>query len=304
MPDFGLYFETLSQSGVKYLENEPLSRHSTFKIGGAARAYVMPKTASELSLAISAARACGVRTFVSGRASNLVYPDSGFDGAVISTVSMSTVSVNGTVVTAGAGTSLSELASAAQSHGLTGLEFCFGIPGSVGGAVYMNAGAYDGEIAGVIQSSTYYDAVGGTIAAIDREAHCFSYRSSVYKAHPERIITEATFSLDRGAPEIIREKMDELMARRREKQPLEYPSAGSVFKRVDGIPVARLIDEAGLKGTRVGGAEISEKHAGFIVNRGGATADDVLRLIEIVRKKIYELHGIDIECEVRRVGEE
>lgn len=298
MPDFGLYFETLSQSGVKYLENEPLSRHSTFKIGGAARAYVMPKTASELSLAISAARACGVRTFVSGRASNLVYPDSGFDGAVISTVSMSTVSVNGTVVTAGAGTSLSELASAAQSHGLTGLEFCFGIPGSVGGAVYMNAGAYDGEIAGVIQSSTYYDAVGGTIAAIDREAHCFSYRSSVYKAHPERIITEATFSLDRGAPEIIREKMDELMARRREKQPLEYPSAGSAFKRVPGRYTAAMIDEAGLKGYTVGGAQVSEKHAGFIVNIGNATASDVRCLSDHIKNVLLEKFDVTVENEI------
>lgn len=294
----------LREKNINLRENEPLSAHTTFRIGGAADIFAEPKNEEELAWAVEAARETDTRLFVIGKGSNLLFSDKGFRGAVISLAHLSNIDVSGRIVTAGCGASLSGVALAAWRASLDGARFLFGIPGSVGGGVYMNAGAFGGEIGDVLISSRYYDTTKGAFFTLDNDGHEFSYRHSSYMLCPERVIVSACLALKQGRADEIKAGMDEIMNKRKATQPLEYPSAGSVFKRVDGIPVARLIDEAGLKGTRVGGAEISEKHAGFIVNRGGATADDVLRLIEIVRKKIYELHGIDIECEVRRVGEE
>lgn len=298
MPDFCGYAAELTRHGIKYLENEPLSAHSTFRIGGSARFFVMPVSAGELKTAITAANTLSVRTFVCGRASNLVYSDSGFDGAVVSTAAMSETKFDGTAVTASAGVGLTELAASAMRHSLTGLEFAYGIPGSVGGAVYMNAGAYDGEISGVLAESTYYDTKSGECVTLPLECHEFGYRTSVYKSHPERLILSAKFTLAEGNSADVRAKMDDFMARRREKQPLEYPSAGSAFKRVPGRYTAAMIDEAGLKGYTVGGAQVSPKHAGFIVNIGGATAADVRSLSDHIKSVLADKFGVQIENEI------
>lgn len=298
MPDFCGYAAELTRRGVKYLENEPMSAHSTFRIGGSARFFVMPSCARELEESVNLANKLGIRAFVCGRSSNLVYPDEGFAGAVITTTAMSDTVFDNTSVTASAGVSLTELAVAAMRRGLTGLEFAYGIPGSVGGAIYMNAGAYDGEIAGVLAESTYYDTESGECRTIPLECHDFGYRTSVYRSHLERLIVSAKFTLDMGDAESIRAKMDDFMSRRREKQPLEYPSAGSAFKRVPGRYTAAMIDEAGLKGYAVGGAQVSPKHAGFIVNTGGATAADVRALSDHIRSVLFEKFGVNIENEI------
>ena len=179
-----------------------------------------------------------------------------------------------------------------------------GIPGTVGGGIYMNAGAYGGEIADILVSSRYYDTSSGEICELSSLEHDFAYRHSSYMEHPERIILSAKFALAQGCADDIKKECDELLRKRAEKQPLEFPSAGSTFKRYPGFFTAQLIDESGLKGYSVGGAQVSEKHAGFVINRGGATSSDVLELIEYIKAKIKKTHGIDIECEIRFIGEE
>ncbi len=290
-------------SGITVRRDEPLSRHTTFQIGGVADYYIEPSTAETMKNVLAAAKQCGVRTKVIGRGSNLLFADAGFRGAVISTAGMKRITVSDTKITADAGASLTALAKAALDASLTGLEFANGIPGSVGGAVFMNAGAYDGEISQVLIRSTYYDSENGEFVTAEADAHAFAYRHSVYREHPERTVVSAEFQLKVGDPATIRARMEELMARRIEKQPLEYPSAGSVFKRYPGRYTAQMIDEAGLKGKQIGGAQVSEKHAGFIINRGGATAADVLALIGFVRAEIRRLHGIEIEPEIVFVPE-
>lgn len=293
--------EQLQNISIRY--DEPMALHTTFHIGGPADFYVEPQSADALRRVLRLTKKHNVKTQVIGRGSNILIADAGFRGVIVSTSSMKQITVLENTITAEAGATLTALAKIAGDHALTGLQFSNGIPGSVGGAVFMNAGAYDSEISEVLTDSTYYDRESGEVASLSGDEHCFGYRNSIYRAHPERIILSATFALLPGDENAIRREMEELMRRRIEKQPLEYPSAGSTFKRYPGRYTAMMIDEAGLKGCTVGGAQVSEKHAGFIINRGGATAGDVLALIDKIQKEIYRLHKIEIEPEVIYIPE-
>ena len=275
--------------------NEPLSAHSTMRTGGAAALAAFPKSAEELSALIDAARAESMRYIVAGNGSNLLFDDDGFDGLVIFTTSMRRVEWRGQSVYAECGASLTGLAAEAVKRGLSGLEFAYGIPGTIGGAVYMNAGAYGSEISAVLTESIYLSE--GTVKTRNLAEHAFGYRTSVYRKTGD-IILSAEISLAKSDPAAISEKAKKNMASRREKQPLEYPNAGSIFKRPEGAFPGALIEQAGLKGFRIGGAEVSEKHANFIVNRGGATSADVLRLIEHVQNEVQKQFGIALETEI------
>ena len=276
-------------------ENEPLSAHSTMRVGGPAALAAFPTGGAELSALIRRAKEASVRYIIVGNASNILFSDDGFDGLAIFTTAMRRVVWNGARVTAECGASLTGLAAAATKRGLSGLEFAFGIPGTVGGAVYMNAGAYGSQVSAVLTSSEYLQ--GDTVLSRNAEEHRFGYRTSIYRSTDD-IILSAEFTLTPGDPEEIAAKAAKNMESRRSKQPLEFPNAGSVFKRPEGAFPGALIEEAGLKGLRIGGAEISEKHANFIVNRGNATASDILRLAETVQKEVYKRSGILLETEI------
>jgi len=290
----------LDSNNISYEKDCELSRHSSFRIGGKADIAVFPD-ANRAPVLLTALENANMRYTVIGNGTNVLFSDNGYRGVVVFTGRMDEVIVNGCELTAGAGYSLTALASVALKNGLTGLEFAYGIPGSVGGAVYMNAGAYGGEISDVLYESDCFDPQRGIIT-LRSDEHDFAYRRSVYCDNNFTIIS-AKFKLREGDREEIREKMNELMRRRKEKQPLDMPSAGSTFKRYPGYFTAALIDEAGLKGYSIGGAAVSEKHAGFVVNTGTATASDVLALIDHIKNKIYEKHNIIIETEVRIIGE-
>lgn len=276
-------------------ENEPLSAHSTMRVGGPAALAAFPTGSAELSALIQRAKEASVRYIIVGNASNILFSDDGFDGLAIFTTAMRRVVWNGARVTAECGASLTGLAATATKRGLSGLEFAFGIPGTVGGAVYMNAGAYGSQVSAVLTSSEYLQ--GDTVLSRSAEEHRFGYRTSIYRSTDD-IILSAEFTLTPGDPEEIAAKAAKNMESRRSKQPLEFPNAGSVFKRPEGAFPGALIEEAGLKGLRIGGAEISEKHANFIVNRGNATASDILRLEETVQKEVYKRSGILLETEI------
>jgi len=295
-------FAFLDRCGIKYLKDEPMSEHTSFRIGGKAKAFVMPRDADELKGVYQAASKLGIKSYILGKGTNVLFDDAGFDGVVISTLSLDFVKQDGERLICGAGASLTSTSRFALDKSLEGLSFAYGIPGSVGGGVYMNAGAYNGEVSFVLESSEYLDLEDGEIHKLSSEDHDFAYRYSSYKEHPERVILSATFRLRPGEYDRIKAEMDDFINRRRTKQPLEFPSAGSVFKRYPGRYTAQMIDEVGLKGASVGGAEVSEKHAGFIVNKGGATSSDVLCLIDLIKNTIRDKYGIDIECEIIHVG--
>lgn len=288
------------EAKIEYRENTPLAPYTSFRIGGAARLLVFPKSCDEALAAFDILRTECVRTLVLGNGTNVLVADEGFDGAAVILSGMRSCAVDGEYITADAGMPLTKLASLAAKNSLAGLEFAYGIPGTLGGGIYMNAGAYGGELSQVVVSSRYYDMATGECGTYDGAAHEFAYRHSVYM-DSAKIVLSATVKLARGDKAEIEAAMADYMSRRRDKQPLEYPSAGSVFKRGNGFITAQKIDEAGLKGRRVGGAEVSEKHAGFIINRGDATAKDVLELIEIIKSEVYEKFALEIECEVRYV---
>lgn len=292
--------ETLSHEKIEYYENCPLAPYTTFRIGGPARLAVFPKSADEAAKSLDSIRSSGMKCLVLGNGSNVLIDDKGFDGAAVIMSGMRSYSVDGGTICADAGLPLTRLASIAAENSLTGLEFVYGIPGTVGGGAFMNAGAYGGELSQAVISSRWYDMDSGETGEYSGAKQAFGYRHSIYMDE-NKIILSVKFGLSYGDREKISAVMDDYMSRRREKQPLELPSAGSVFKRGDGFITAKLIEDAGLKGRRVGKAEISEKHAGFIVNRGGATSDDVLGLIEVVKREIYEKYGKEIECEVRYI---
>lgn len=284
-------------ASIEVRRSEPLCRHTTFRIGGAAELFLIPNNETALIAAIGFAKDAGVRHMVIGNGSNLLFDDEGYHGAVISTSGLCDIRIEENTITAGAGAQLINVCKAARDAGLSGLEFAYGIPGSVGGAVYMNAGAYGGEMSGVVESSTYLEQSELTVHTLSASEHNYGYRDSSYK-HSDRIILSASFSLKPGDSQEIGRSMTDYMSRRIDKQPLEYPSAGSVFKRCPGHYTGQMIEESGLKGYSVGGAQISEKHAGFIVNRGNATAADVLSLVEFIQKTIKERYGCELECEV------
>lgn len=280
------------------LENEPMSRHCSFRIGGACDAMLLPSSAEEVEAICTLLAAGGETPFLMGNGTNLLVTDAPLHRIVLRMgEELSRIEPAGAgALRAESGVTLSRLASHAAAQGLAGLEFAHGIPGTLGGGVVMNAGAYGGELKDVVTEVTalYPDGVKVlTPAELD-----FSYRHSVFSAG-EGIVLGAKVKLESGDPDAIKAKMDDLMARRKASQPLELPSAGSTFKRPTGYYAGPLIEGCGLKGCRVGGAEVSSKHAGFVVNVGGATCADVLALIEKVQKTVYDAHGVMLEPEVK-----
>lgn len=284
--------------GLELRANEPMSAHTTFKVGGPAALMALPVEEEQLVRAVRLAREEGIEPLLVGLGSNLLVEDSGLERFVIKTApQMNSCHVSGNSMTVWAGAPLAQAANAAADHRLTGLEFAHGIPGSVGGAVVMNAGAYDGEIRQVVRSVRALNS-DCEVEELPAEACNFSYRHSAF-SDGSRMVLAVTLELQPGDPELIRGRMAELMARRKEKQPLEWPSAGSTFKRPEGYFAAALIDQCGLKGYRVGGAQVSEKHAGFVINAGGATCRDILRLMDEVRERVFRLTGVELEAEVK-----
>lgn len=284
---------------MTYEREAPLARYTSFRIGGPAKRMAFPKDGSQMVLLIAFARSCGARPLVVGNGTNLLFPDAGVDRLVVNTREYAEVSIDaqGRVV-AESGASLARTAVFAQQRGLTGLEFAHGIPGSVGGAVCMNAGAYGGEMQQVVESASVLFPDEG-VKRLRGEELRFSYRHSLLADRPDAVVLSAVFALAAGEPEEIRSKMDELMTRRKTSQPLEYPSAGSTFKRPEGYFAAALIDECGLKGLTVGGAQVSEKHAGFVINRGGATCADVTALMAEIQRRVWKEKGVRLEPEVK-----
>lgn len=267
------------------------------KVGGNAKYLALPKNEAELTEAIVFFREKGEQIIVVGNCSNLIFPDSGFDGAVIVTTAMRGISINVGIITAYCGETLSTLARFACENSLSGLEFCYGIPGTIGGGVYMNAGAYGGELSDRFISGVFLDDnLNRTV--ISAEEMGFGYRQS--RMNKENLILiSASFSGIDGDKAQIKAKMDELMATRKAKQPLEFPSCGSAFKRPTGHFAGALIEQCGLKGYTIGGAQVSEKHAGFVINRGNATATDVLTLMKNVTDIVLEKTGVLLEPEIR-----
>ena len=294
------FIEFLNQNGISYKEDCDLSQYSSFKIGGDADIALFPDSAEKFIAALRKLRCCKIDHTVIGNGTNVLFSDEGYHGAIVFTTGMNSVTVSGNMISAEAGCSFTALAVMAQKNSLTGLEFAYGIPGTVGGAVFMNAGAYDGETAYVLEESTYYDPRTDKVDIMTGPDHGFCYRHSAYMENG-CIVLKALIRLKHGDPEAIKSKMDDFMQRRKAKQPLELPSAGSAFKRYPGRYTAQMIDELGLKGYTSGGAKVSEKHAGFIVNNGGASAKDVLTLIGYIKDKIYEKYGIQIEPEIRYI---
>ncbi|MBQ1240265.1 MAG: UDP-N-acetylmuramate dehydrogenase [Lachnospiraceae bacterium] len=281
--------------------NEPMMKHTSFRAGGAARWFAVPETAEELKAVLAACKKADTPWYVIGNGSNLLVSDKGFPGVIISTDKFDRLEVNGTEITVGAGVMLSKLANTAYKAGLTGLEFAAGIPGTVGGACVMNAGAYGSEMINVLQSVTVLTPE-GTVETLPAESLELGYRTSVI---PKKgyLVLEAVMSLTEGNMEESKALMDDLAFRRKDKQPLEFPSAGSTFKRPAGHFAGKLIEDCGLKGFTVGGAQVSEKHAGFVINKGGATASDIYNLCKEVEKRVKAEFGVSLEMEVKLLGE-
>ena len=290
------------QNSISCRTDTPMREYTTFKVGGNAAFSALPSSAEELTLLVRELRRIGAEpVWFVGRGSNLLVSDEGLDGVVVFTWGLSELKREEQTVIADSGVGMNALCRMAQSEGLTGLEFAYGIPGTVGGGVFMNAGAYGGEMRDVLEWVEYLDET-GEVKRLPKEKLELSYRRSVFSTHPQWCILRAAFRLEQGDRQQIGDKMSELMARRREKQPLEYPSAGSTFKRPEGAFAGSLIEQCGLKGTRVGNAQVSEKHAGFIINLGGATCAQINELIEKVQQTVFERTGYQLEPEVRRLG--
>lgn len=280
---------------------EPMAGHTTFRIGGPADCLVELESEEQLIRVQNYLNKVELPYFILGNGSNLLVSDEGYRGVVLRIGSgMNRISVNGCELTAEAGATMAQVARAAMEHGLTGLEFASGIPGTVGGGVVMNAGAYDGEMSQVVKQVRVVSRTGESME-LDNETMEFGYRKSSIREHCF-IVTKVVFQLQTGEREQIKAKMEELVARRREKQPLEYPSAGSTFKRPCGHFAGKLIMDAGLRGYQCGGAKVSEKHCGFVVNAGGATAKDVRRLIQDVQEIIQDKFNVNLETEVLFLG--
>lgn len=289
----------LTDLKIEYRKDECVARYSTFKIGGISSLLIFPASADELCSSVSSAREYGVKYEVIGNASNILFAFDRYDGALIFTSKISECKTEGERIYAGAGVTLPHLSSVAKNASLSGLEFACGIPGRVGGSVYMNAGAHGGAVSDVLEYSDAFDALSGERVRITD--HEFDYRNSIYMKNKNLICLGASFALSRSSEEDIDKRMRENTEKRKSSQPLEYPSAGSYFKRPDGDFAGRLIEVCGLKGARVGDAEVSEKHAGFIINRGNATYSDVLALEEKIKERVMSSCGITLCREVRLI---
>ena len=287
----------LDDKKIEYSRDYALKSASSFRIGGSCAIAVFPRSEYELVGALEALDGAGVRTEIIGRGSNILFGDGSLDIAMVFTGKMNSFEIDGSSVRADCGVSLAALSHTCAEKGLSGLEFACGIPGSIGGAVYMNAGAYGGCVSDVLVSSRAYDRKTGK--TLDLTEHRFDYRHSVYMEKADLVCLSASLVLKEGDAEAIKAKNSELLEERRKKQPLNYPSAGSYFKRPEGYFAAKLIDDLGLKGTRVGDAAVSEKHAGFVVNLGNASFDDVMRLEELVKGAVLKEFGVELCREVR-----
>lgn len=295
------FTDRLDKSHISYVLDEPMSSHTTFKIGGKADYLITVDTKAELIEALSACKDNNIPYMMLGNGSNLLISDDGIEGAVIAlSGEFKEISVDGDAITAGAGAKLSKLCTVALDNSLGGLEFAYGIPGSVGGAVYMNAGAYGGEMKDVVSSVTALTR-NGELRTYAADELALGYRTSIFKANGD-IILYSKYKLHSDSKEAIKARMDDFMHRRVTKQPLEYPSAGSVFKRPEGAFAGTLIEQCGLKGKTIGGARVSEKHAGFIINIGSATCDDVMDLVKLVQDTVKAETGYFLEREIIRTG--
>ncbi len=284
------------------LRQEPMRDHTTFRIGGPASVFVMPRTREEIRDVIACCRTKAVPYYIIGNGSNLLVSDAGYDGVVIQLYrNFNQITVQGTTVKAQAGALLSTVASEAYKASLTGLEFASGIPGTLGGACVMNAGAYGGEMKDVL-SEVEVLTQEGSFQTLEKSELSMGYRTSAVAARGD-IVLGAVMTLSKGDKEEIRARMDDLKERRQNKQPLEYPSAGSTFKRPEGYYAGKLIQDAGLRGFQVGGAQVSEKHCGFVINRDHATASDVDELMRQVQEQVEKQSGVKLEPEVKRLGE-
>lgn len=292
--------EQLQKAGIPLAEQEPMTRRTTFGIGGPAL-LLRPRSRAELQAAMTLCREAGEEPFILGRGSNLLVSDSGISRPVIQLDGdFTAITREGNTLRCGAGASLIAVCRAAAENSLSGIEWGYGIPGSLGGGVYMNAGAYGGEMKDILTEVTFLDEA-GEYRTLPADELSLSYRHSIFEDRPGAVIVGAVLTLTPGDPAAIRAAMEDYMSRRREKQPLEYGSAGSTFKRPVGNYASALVDQCGLKGLSVGGAEVSRKHAGFIINRGGATAADVRELIAEVQRIVREKTGYTLECEIKYI---
>lgn len=282
----------------KILINEPMKNHTSFKIGGPADILIMPGSIEDVKKVIDFAQ--NIPLYIIGNGSNLLVNDDGIKGIVLKISNcLNNVEVDGQYIVAEAGATLALVSNIAKKNSLTGMEWACGIPGSIGGAVYMNAGAYGGEMKDIVVQTTYINE-NNEICVIDNKSHNFSYRKSIF-TNTKNVILQTKIKLQQGNQEEIGAKMQELLSQRREKQPLEYPSAGSTFKRPEGFYVGKIITELGLKGFSIGGAQVSEKHGGFIINTGNATAKDVKDLIEYIVNKVKKEYNIELEPELKMI---
>lgn len=283
---------------TKILLNEPMKNHTSFKIGGPADIVIMPGSVDDIKKVIEFAK--NIPLYVIGNGSNLLVNDEGVHGIVLKISNcLNKVEVEGEYITAEAGATLTLVSNIAKKDSLTGMEWAFGIPGSVGGAVYMNAGAYGGEMKDIVYETTYINE-NNQIVTINNSEHGFSYRKSMF-ATQKNIILKTKLKLQKGNKDDIEAKMKELLEQRKLKQPLEYPSAGSTFKRPEGYFVGKIIEELNLKGMSIGGAQVSEKHGGFIINKGNATAKDVKMLIDYIVNEVEKVYNIKLEPEVKMI---
>ena len=287
----------LSSNNIKFEQRVPLKDISTFKIGGFADMVCFPESAKQISDIVKFCKNNTIDYMSFGRCSNVVFSDYGIKKLIIKTDMLDLLTVEGNYITAGAGVMLAKVSRFSVDCGFKGMEFAYGIPGSLGGAVYMNAGAYGGEMSQIVYKSEYVDE-NGDIKTLDSEKHSFGYRKSFF-SDKSYIITSSTLVLQNGDVYESERLICEFQTARKTKQPLEFPSAGSVFKRPEGYFAGKLIQDCGLKGYSIGGAKVSEKHCGFIINTGNATCDDVMNLVDHIKNSVFETFGVHLECELK-----
>lgn len=300
--DLKAFFEFCNFEKIEYKEKECMSKHTSFKIGGPADGFVTVSSEKELVKVVRKLNELDIPFFILGKGSNLLVSDKGIDGVVISLAKINKIFVSGEQISAGAGVALSTVCTTAAANSLSGLEFTYGIPASVGGALYMNAGAYGGEMSDIVVKAEYIS-FNGEIGTISKDEMKFGYRTSAFMKR-DKIITRVYYKLNNGVETEIRGKMEDFLNRRKTKQPLEYPSAGSTFKRPEGYFAGALIEENKLKGVSVGGAMVSEKHAGFVINCGKASCEDVKSLIMKIQETVLENNSVKLDPEVIFIGRE